>query len=87
MHFTEIELPAEQEKLISCYLYTTMQLRSLWTEYVNYVEGSTEGTTAFIFSLIFSEMDFYEGLRMRITKLLPPELCQRMRHIHDYSDW
>jgi len=87
MHFTEITLPQDQDKLIACYLYTTLHLRALWTEYVNYVERTDKKSTAFVFSLIFSEMDFYEGLRLRISELLPHEVCEKMRYMNDYSGW
>ena len=87
MNFTDIPLPTDKEKLIGCYIYTTVRLRSLWIEYVSYAEATDDLPTTEMFKLIFAEMDFFEGLRIRITNLLPKQVTQHLRKIDDYSSW
>jgi len=87
MHYTQITLPKKRDKLIGCYLYLSMQLRALWVEYVTYAEEKEGPTDTEIFKLIFSEMDFFEGLRSRVADQLPPDLIRTLRNVDDYSSW
>jgi len=87
MHYTQIKLPKEKAKLIACYLYLSSQLRSLWVEYVSFAEDIEGPTSADIYRMIFSEMDFFEGLRSRVAERLPPDLIKVLRNVDDYSSW
>jgi hypothetical protein len=87
MHFTDIQLPTGKDELIGCYIYTTVRLRELWVEYVSYAETVNDLPTTEMFKLIFSEMDFFEGLRQRITDRLPPKVVEILRKVDDYSSW
>ncbi len=87
MNYTKIKLPEDREKLVGCYLYLSIQLRSLWVEYVNYAEEVYGPTNTEIFRIIFSEMDFFEGLRGRIAKKLPEDLIKSLRNVDDFSSW
>lgn len=87
MHYSQVTLPRTKERLVGCYLYLSMQLRSLWVEYVTYTEERHGPTDPEIFKVIFSEMDFFEGLRQRVASRLPPELVQSLKNVDDYSGW
>ena len=87
MHYSGIKLPEDKKKLLNCYLFITVRLKSLWIEYVNYVESPLGSQESFYYVIIFNEMDFFEGLRSRIEDKLPPKLMKTMRAIDDYSSW
>ena len=87
MHYSQIKLPKEKQKLIGCYLYLSNHLRTLWVEYVKYAEERDGPTDADVFKILFAEMDFFEGLRQRVADKLPPETLSKMRRVDDFSRW
>ncbi len=87
MHYSQIKLPKERDKLISCYIYLSARLRHLWIEYVSFAEDIDALTSPDVFQLLFSEMDFFEGLRARVAKRLPSEVTKILRNVNDYSGW
>jgi hypothetical protein len=87
MHYSEVKLPKDKQKLIGCYLYLSNHLRALWVEYVTYAEESLGPTDAEVFKILFAEMDFFEGLRQRVADQLPVGALTNMRRIDDYSRW
>ena len=87
MHYSQVKLPKERGELIACYLYLSTHLRNLWVEYVSFTENIDVPVSADIYKIIFSEMDFYEGLRARVADRLPQELIRVLRNVDDYSSW
>ena len=87
MHYSEIQIPKEKEKLIGCYIYLSNCLRTLWKDYVTYAEEKQGPSDPDIFKILFNEMDFFEGLRQRVADRLPPQLISNLRKIDDYSGW
>jgi len=87
MHFTQIELPTGRDELVGCYMYLTAKLRALWVEYVNFIETIYTQESSFLYRIVFSEMDFYEGLRLKVEAQLPKKLVNSLRKLDDYSGW
>lgn len=87
MHYNDVEIPKDKDKLIGCYIYLSNRLRALWIDYVTYAEDKNGPSDPDIFKIMFSEMDFLEGLRQKIADRLPPQLISSLRKIDDYSGW
>ncbi len=87
MLVTDIKLPDNQKQLIDCYLFLTIKLRALWVEYVSYADSPIDSQHAFIYNVLFHEMEFYENLRMRVQHRLPEDIMPRLRSLDDYSGW
>ena len=87
MHFSDIKLPDDDKKLIDCYLFLTIKLRALWVEYVSYADSPIDSQHAFVYNILFYEMDFFESLRLRVQEKLPRDIIPRLRSLDDYSGW
>ena len=63
----DIPLPESMEKLIVMSSVIDRYLDQLWNNYVEYAEGVTKPQSTKVFSILFSEMDYFEVLKARIT--------------------
>ena len=54
---------------------------------MSFAEDIDALTSPDVFQLLFSEMDFFEGLRARVAKRLPSEVTKILRNVNDYSGW
>ena len=87
MHYNDIKIPKDKDKLIGCYIYLSSCLRSLWIDYVTYAEEKNGPSDPDMYKIMFNEMDFLEGLRQRVADRLPPKLISNLRKIDDYNSW
>jgi len=87
MHNTNIRLPEDKDKLIGCYMYLSAKLKGLWEEYVSFVESPYTTDSSFLYRIVFSEMDFYEGMRIEVSEKLPESTLRRLRNLDDFSGW
>jgi len=87
MHYLDIRLPENVDELIGCYMYLTAKLRALWIEYVNFVESPYTTNPSSLYKIVFSEMDFFEGLRIEVSAMLPERTLNNLRNLDDYSGW
>jgi hypothetical protein len=85
--YYEIKLPTDIDKLIGCYMYLTAKIRALWVEYVGFVETAMSFESTFLYRVVFSEMEFYEDLRVKVTDRLPERTVKQLRGLDDYSSW
>ena len=85
--YCEIKLPTDTDKLIGCYMYLTAKIRALWVEYVNFVESAMTLEHTFLYRVVFSEMEFYEDLRIKVAYRLPERTIKQLRGLDDYSSW
>ena len=85
--YCNIKLPTDIDKLIGCYMYLTAKIRALWVEYVNFVESTMTLEHTFLYRVVFSEMEFYEDLRTKVSGQLPERRIKQLRGLDDYSGW
>tara|TARA_R110002096_G_scaffold29570_1_gene89158 strand:+ start:1475 stop:1681 length:207 start_codon:yes stop_codon:yes gene_type:complete len=68
-------------------MYLTAKIRALWIEYVNFVEKEVTFESSFLYRVVFSEMEFYEDLRVKVANRLPERTIKQLRGLDDYSSW
>ena len=85
--YYNIKLPEDIDQLIGCYMYPTAKIRALWVEYVSFVESTMTLEHTFLYRVVFSEMEFYEDLRIKVAYRLPERTLKNLRGLDDYSSW